>query len=61
MAGGATEVHETTFGEEDNVTAIGHEVSVDLRLDILDGLRVLLEPGNVKFDIKMPNVCFLYR
>lgn len=47
VASGATEVDETSLGEEDQVAARGHGVAVNLGLDVghLDG--GLLEPSNV--------------
>ena len=36
VAGCAAEVDEATFGKEDDVPAIGHEVAVDLGFDVLD-------------------------
>jgi hypothetical protein len=56
VAGGTSEVDETTLGEEDDVVAIRHEETVDLGLNVLDGLGVLLEPGNVDFNVEVTNV-----
>lgn len=56
VAGCAAEVDEATFGEEDDVAAVGHEVAVYLRLDVLDGFCVLLEPGDIDFDIEMADI-----
>src|ERR1700742_1311308 len=47
MASGASQVDETTLGEEDNVTAVLHQESVDLGLDVLNALGILLQPGDV--------------
>ena len=52
----ASQVDETTLGEEDDVAAVVHEVAVDLGLDAGDGLGVLLEPRNVDFDIEVTDV-----
>lgn len=52
----ASEVDETSFGEEDNVSSAGHGVSVDLRLDVDALLSVLLEPGDINFDVEVANV-----
>jgi hypothetical protein len=38
VAGGTSQVDETALGEEDDVAAAGHEVAVDLGLDVGDGL-----------------------
>jgi hypothetical protein len=56
VAGGTSEVDETTLSEEDDVVAIRHEEAVDLGLNVLDGLGVLLEPGNVDFNVEVTNV-----
>jgi hypothetical protein len=57
VAGGASQVDETTLGKEYDVTAILHDVSVDLWLDILYAGSVLLQPSDVDLDIEMTNVC----
>ena len=59
MACCTAEIDETTFSEENDVTTIVHEVAVYLGLDVLYGLAVLLQPGDVNFDIKMADVCAL--
>lgn len=56
MASGTAKVDQTTLSQEDDVTAGSHDESVDLRLDVLDGLGVGLEPGNVNLDIKVADV-----
>lgn len=56
VAGCAPQVDETTFGEEDDVATVRHEVTVDLGLDASDGLGVLLKPRNVDFNVKVANV-----
>ena len=56
VTSGTSEVNETTLSKEDDVTAVGHQETVDLRLDVLDGLSVGLEPSNVNLDIKVANV-----
>ena len=56
VASGASKVDETTLGEEDDVTAVLHEVAVDLGLDAGDRLGVLLEPSNVDFDVEVTDV-----
>jgi hypothetical protein len=56
VTGGTSQVDETALGEEDDVAAAGHKVAVDLGLDVGDGLGVLLEPGNVDFDIEVTDV-----
>jgi hypothetical protein len=39
------------------VAAVGHQVAVNLGLDVLDGLGVGLEPGNVNLNVEVTNVC----
>jgi hypothetical protein len=56
VAGGAAQVDQTTLGEQDDVAAIGHQITVNLGLDNLDRLGVGLEPGNIDFDVKVTNV-----
>lgn len=56
VASGAAQVDETALSEEDEVTAVVHEVAVDLGLDAGDRLGVLLEPGNVDFDVEVTDV-----
>ena len=52
----ASQVNETTLGKEDDVTAVVHQVAVNLGLDAGDRLGVLLEPRNVDFDIEVTDV-----
>ena len=56
VASGASQVDETALSKEDDVTAVLHEVAVDLGLDVLDGLGVGLQPGNIDFDIEVTDV-----
>jgi hypothetical protein len=56
VTGSTTQVDETTLGQKDDVTTVGHEEAVNLRLDVLDRLGVGLEPSNVNFDIEVTNV-----
>ena len=56
MARSTSKVDKTAFGEENNVAAAGHEVAVNLGLDVLDRLGVLLQPGDVDFDVEMSNI-----
>jgi hypothetical protein len=58
VTGGTSQVDETSLGKEDDVAAAGHEVAVDLGLDVGDGLGVLLEPRNVDFDIEVTDVAY---
>lgn len=56
VTSGASQVDETAFGEEDDVTAVLHEESVNLGLDVLDALGVLLQPRDVNLNIEVTNV-----
>lgn len=56
VAGSTAKVDETTLSQEDDVTAVGHGVTVNLGLDVLDGLGVGLEPGNVNLNVEVTNV-----
>jgi hypothetical protein len=54
-----TQVDQTTFGQENKVSARRHSVTVNLRLNVGDALSVLLQPSNVDFtrcDHTMSNV-----
>lgn len=53
---GASEVDETSLSKEDDVSAAGHGVSVDLSLDVDDLFGGLLEPSDIDFDIEVTNV-----
>lgn len=48
-------VDETTLGEEDEVTAIGHRVAINLGLDVHALSGVLLQPCNVDLNIEVAN------
>lgn len=56
MAGSTSQVDKTTLSKEDDVAAVLHKESVDLRLDVLHALGVLLQPCNVDFDVEVTNV-----
>lgn len=56
MASSTAKVNETTLSKEDDVAAVGHQVTVNLGLDVLDGLGVGLEPGNVNLNVEVANV-----
>lgn len=56
VASGASKVDETALSEEDDVTAVLHQEAVDLGLDVLDGLGVGLQPGNVNLDVEVANI-----
>jgi hypothetical protein len=52
----AAKVDETAGGEEDEVTARGKEVTVDLRLNVNLGRGVGVQPGNINLAIEVANV-----
>jgi len=56
VASSTAKVDETTLSKEDDVTAVGHEETVNLGLDVLDRAGVGLEPSNVNLDIEVTNV-----
>lgn len=56
VTSGAAKVDQTTLSQKDDVTAVGHLVTVNLGLDVLDRLGVGLEPGNVDLDVKVTDV-----
>ena len=56
VASSTAKVDQTTLSQEDDVTAVGHLVTVNLGLDVLDRLGVGLEPGNVDLDVKVTDV-----
>lgn len=51
-----SEVNQTALSQEDDVTAGGHQETVNLGLDVLDRLGVGLEPGNVDLNVEVTNV-----
>ena len=56
VTSGASQVDETTLGQEDDVTAVVHQEAVNLGLDAGNRLCVLLEPRNIDFDIEVTDV-----
>lgn len=56
VASSAAKVDKTTLGKEDDAAAGLHQEAVDLGLDVLDGLGIGLEPGNINLAIEMANV-----
>jgi len=55
VTGGTAQVDQAALGEQDDVLAV-QEVAVHLGLDVLDGLSVGLEPGNVNLNVEVTNV-----
>ena len=56
VTSGTAKVDKTTLSKEDDVAAVGHQVTVNLGLDVLDGLGVSLEPGNVNLNVEVTDV-----
>lgn len=56
VTGGTAEVDQSALSQQDDVSAAGHDIAVNLGLDVLDALGVLLQPGNVNLDIEVTNV-----
>lgn len=56
MTGSASKVDQTTLGEEYDMTAILHQIAVDLGLDVSDRFSIGFQPGNVDLDIEMANI-----
>jgi hypothetical protein len=48
-------VDKTALSEKDDVTSRRHREAVNLRLDIDDLLRILLQPRNINLDVKVTN------
>lgn len=57
VASGTAEVDKTTLSKQNDVTAVLHQEAVNLGLDVLDGLSVGLEPGNVDLDVEVTDIC----
>lgn len=57
VTSGTAEVDKTTLSKQNDVAAILHQESVNLRLDVLHGLSIGLEPGNVDLDVEVANIC----
>src|SRR5690606_829965 len=55
VTSGTAEVDETTLSQQDDVSAVGHGVAVNLRLNVNDSLGVCLQPGDVDFNIEVTN------
>lgn len=49
-------VDETTLSKEDDVTAILHEITVYLGLNVLDRRSVLLQPSDINLNIEVTDV-----
>lgn len=56
VASGTAQVDETSLGQKDDVSAAGHQVPVNLGLDVLDALGVLLQPSDIDLNVEVANV-----
>lgn len=56
MSSSAPKVDETAVGKENDVTTVGHGVSVNLRLDVDATLGIGLKPGDVDFNVEVTDV-----
>ena len=56
VSGSTAKVDKATLSEEDDVAAVLHEETVDLWLDVLDGLGVGLQPGDIDLNIEVTDV-----
>jgi hypothetical protein len=56
VASGTSKVDETSLGEEDDMTARLHQVTVNLRLDVLVASSVGLDPRNINLNVEVANV-----
>lgn len=56
VTSGTAKVDKTTLSKEDDVAAVGHQVAVNLGLDVLDGLGVSLEPSDINLNVEVTNV-----
>jgi hypothetical protein len=56
VASGTAQVDKTAISKQNYVVAAGHEVSVDLWLDVGDALGIGLQPRDVDLDIEVSNV-----
>lgn len=56
VTSGTTQVDQSTLSQQDDVTAVLHQESVDLWLDVDNGLSVGLQPSNVDLNVEVTNV-----
>ena len=59
MSSGASEVHKTTTGEDDDSLAVGEDEAINLILDVLDlDTGVVLETLHIDLVVEMTNVAY---
>jgi hypothetical protein len=56
VTSGTSQVNKTTLSKKDDVTAVLHQITVNLGLDILNALGILLQPGNIDLDVEVADV-----
>ena len=56
VTSGTSQVNETTLGEKNDVTAVLHEETIDLGLDVGNACSVFLQPGDINLNIEVTNV-----
>jgi hypothetical protein len=56
VTSGTSQVDKTTLSKKDDVTAVLHQITVNLGLDILNALGILLQPGDIDLDVEVADV-----
>jgi hypothetical protein len=56
VTSGTSQVDKTTLSKKDDVTAVLHQITVNLGLDILNALGILLQPGNIDLNVEVADV-----
>ena len=56
MTSGTSQVDKTALSKKDDVTAVLHQITVNLGLDILNALGILLQPGDIDLDVEVADV-----
>jgi hypothetical protein len=56
VTSGTSQVDKTALSKKDDVTAVLHQITVNLGLDILNALGILLQPGNIDLNVEVADV-----
>jgi hypothetical protein len=56
VTSGTSQVDKTALSKKDDVTAVLHQITVNLGLDILNALGILLQPGDIDLDVEVADV-----
>ena len=56
MTSGTSQVDKTALSKKDDVTAVLHQITVNLGLDILNALGILLQQGDIDLDVEVADV-----